>query len=163
MTANGTANGRPNDDPVIERARELVTLSLHAAVREDWGAARDAMQALSDETGSDGILFALMRLCDTIIGHQLRMRGLPPDAWDGGVKMGWLNTDDGTLGHAGQVPDAVRWAGQLVGAKAAKDEAAFRALMAVMPADGNERGRYVAALLESCAITVKMNLAGGRS
>lgn len=148
---------------VIARAREFATRALHAAMREDWDAASAAMTSLSAETGSDGVLWAVLRFCDTIIGRQLAMQGLPGDAWDGGVRMSWLNTDTGAVGHAGQVPDSVRWAGQLVAAKAAQDEATFRALIATMPDDDRGRGRYVGALLQSAAITANMARAGGTS
>lgn len=151
----------PDDEALIARARELATAALHAAMREDWTGASKAMRSLSEETGSNGVMFAVLRYCDTIIGRQLAMRGLPDDAWDGGVRMAWLNVDHGTLGHAGQVPDSVRWAGQLVAARAAKDEAAFRALIGAMPDDDGERGKYVGELLRSCAITANMAKAQG--
>lgn len=156
VTQPPVASGHRGDDPVITRARELTTGALHAAMREDWPAASQAMQALASETGSTGVTWALLRFCDTILGAQQRMRGLPDGTWEGGAAVKWFNTEDGTVGHAGQVPDSVRWAGQLVAAKAARDEGMFRALLGAMPGDDAGRGRYVGALLQSCAITANM-------
>lgn len=157
MTQPPVTSGHRGDGPVIARARELTTEALHAAMRADWPAASRAMQSLAAETGSEGVTWALLRFCDTILGAQQRVRGLPDGAWDRGIAgVTWLNTSDGTVGHAGQVPDSVRWAGQLVAAKAARDEGMFRALLGTMPGDDAGRGRYVGALLESCAITANM-------
>ena len=138
-----------------ERARELSVEALHAAMRNDWDAAAAAMQALSNETGGPGIRFALTAFCDWLITAQNRVQGKPDFDAPGIVRPAWLNAETGQVDtSAGDVPPAARWAGQLAVARAAMDKPAFDALLASMPEDGLERGRYAAALLEGCAASV---------
>lgn len=146
------------------RARQLAAAALHAAIREDWPAASQAMQAISTETGGAGTTAALVAWCDTLIIVQRRAAGLPDEPAPGEVtRPGWLDAGTGQVTlNAGDVPPAVQWAGQLVAARAALDLDGFNALLTAMPADRKARGDYAGALLHACAATARAT-AGGAS
>ena len=57
------------------------------------------------------------------------------------------------LGTEG-VPDRVRWAGQLIVARAALDKPMFDALIMSLPEDKAVVGSYVGAVLETVAVTM---------
>jgi hypothetical protein len=140
------------------KARNLAERAYHAAVREDWAAANLAMAEAGRQT-PNVIALVLSMFCDTIIGLQRARMGLPPGEdgvpEDGPVRPGWFNADTGQMtmdaDDAG-LPAAVRWAGQLVAARAALDFDGFQALLQAMPADGFKRGEYANALLRGCAL-----------
>jgi hypothetical protein len=128
-------------ETAADRARvlALATEALHAASAEDWPAACTAIQAIS----GGGLLTAIMAWCDTLIGRHPGMAG----SRDTPVQVRWQLDSAGPLQHA-------RWAGQVIAARAAMDEAAFMALIRV-PAEGEELGAYVSALLQSVAMTLR--------
>lgn len=147
-----------------EQVRELAARAMNAVIREDWDAARTAMLELGRSDPVSRAL-ALMMFCDTAISAQRTVQGLAPledgEAVAGTVRPGWLSQDTGTLElDADAVSPELRWAGQLVAARAAKDADAFSALLSALPRDGRERGRYAAALLGSCAGIAKVSRAG---
>jgi len=146
--------------PELERAKELVTQALHAALREDWPAAGKAMTAVSTETGGQGIYYAIRLLCDTAIGQQRRAGTLADTP--GPYRPGWMNAETGAVTlDADAVPAPARWAARLVTARAAMDQEAYHGLLAGMPEDGAERGAYAAALLHGTALAVKAAQDGG--
>lgn len=149
---SGDKGKRP---PELDRAKELTTQALHAAMREDWPAAQQAMQAVSDETGGEGIYWALRLLCDTAIGCQ-RKAGLLAEEDAGVFVPGWLDVSSGKLElDADVIPPPHRWAARLVTARAAMDRDAYNGLLEGMPEDEAERGAYAAALLSGTALTVR--------
>jgi len=147
------------------KAAGLATRAYHAAVREDWPAASAAM-AEAGRQGPNVIALVLAAFCDTTLSLQREMRGMPPPgdgvAEDGLVRPVWVNADTGKVtADADGLPPAVRWAGQLVAARAALDFDGFQALLLAMPADGLKRGEYATALLMSCATLAKAGTGGG--
>jgi hypothetical protein len=137
------------------QAASLAQRAYHAGVREDWPAASAAM-AEAGRQGPNVIALVLTTFCDTTLSLQREMRGMPPlengVPEDGPVRPVWLNADTGKVtADADGLPPAVRWAGQLVAARAALDFDGFQALLLAMPADGLKRGEYATALLMSCA------------
>lgn len=155
---SGETGKRP---PELDRAKELTTQALHAAMREDWPAAQKAMQAVSDETGGQGIYYALRLLCDTAIGCQ-RKAGLLAEHDAGVFVPGWFDVRTGKLElDADAIPPEHRWAARLVAARAAMDQDAYNGLLEGMPEDGRERGAYAAALLTGTALTVKQVTGAG--
>lgn len=145
--------------PELDRAKELTAQALHAAMREDWPAATRAMQAVSDETGGEGIYWALRMLCDTAIDAQ----GLT--GREGAVfRPGWVDVSTGKVQlDADAVPVHHRWAARLVTARAAMDKDAYDALLAGMPGDARERGEYAGALLTGTALALRQAMGGDPS
>jgi len=131
----------------------LATEAYHAALAKDWKKVERVLNRLTRECDSEGIASALIAWCDTFIAHASgggehrgRFRIVP---W--AVETGKLDAPD--------TPASTRWATRLLAARGAMDLDAFQAALAELNAlpDGPpdfERGRYVAALLESLALTV---------
>jgi hypothetical protein len=132
-----------------ERARTLAAEALAFARRHDWPAANSRVQALHSECGPDGTLFAVVGWCDTLAAAQ----GINENS--GPLALGWRDQDTGRV-HAGTdgVPPRIRWAGQLIVARAALDEATFFALIKALPKDRKIVGDHVGAVLETVAITM---------
>jgi hypothetical protein len=154
----------PQRDPDRARALALGTRAYHAAVREDWPATRAAM-AEAGRQGPNVIALVLTGFCDTTIALQREIRGMPPlqdgVAEEGPVRPVWLNGETGKLTmDAGDLTPAVRWAGQLVAARAAQDFDGFQALLKAMPADGLKRGEYATTLLMSCVTLARARKPG---
>ena len=149
-----------------QQMRELAMQALQAAMGEDWPAVMQAFAGMS--TDGNAVMFALMAWCDWTIQAQAEMQGLEMPAegpMPGIARPGWLNTDTGQVTlDADEIPPAARWAGRLVAARAAMDEAQFKALAGALPDDRIKRGEYAAALLTGCAAMVsRARPAGGAS
>jgi hypothetical protein len=139
-----------------EHVLELANQAVRAAMREDWETASRAMQAISDDAGGDGALLALIAWCDWLIISQNRARSREDEAVAELARPVWLDPETRRLvTNADDVPPAVRWAGQLVSARAAMDMHTFNALLSALPADAKTRGTYAGALLQACAIEMR--------
>jgi hypothetical protein len=132
--------------PEYKRGVRLGAEALHAAMREDWGAVKAALDAMS---GSHALIVAIMAWCDTLLVRH------PDGQCAGGhpVQVTWQEHGEGPLQHAEDVPPPARWAGQVIAARAALDEEAFYALLAA-PAEGADLGSCVIALVQSVAMTL---------
>lgn len=146
--------------------RDLATRALHAAMKEDWPAVRQAFAEIS----ADGraVTFALMAWCDWTLQAQAWMLGRPfPETGpvsDAMVAPAWIEAETGRLiTDADEMPPPARWAGRLVAARAAMDHVQFQVLIGTMPGDGFKRGEYATALLRSCAGIVALSRQGGAS
>lgn len=134
------------------RARELSTVALHGAQLSDWERARAAVVTLNDELGGDGIMFAIVAWCDTLIVRQQQVTGQKEGDF---VRPAWLNTDTGDIAlNADDVPPPIRWAGRLVAARAAMDHDAWDALVKSIPDTPMATTEHVSALLTSVAMTL---------
>jgi len=135
-----------------EKATNIATRAYQAAVAEDWAAANRAM-AEAGRQSPNVIALVLTRFCDTIISLGRDMAVTSPDDSVGGgpVRPVWLNADtrQATM-NADDLPPAVRWMGQLIAARTARDFDGYQALLKAMPADGRQRGAYANALLMGC-------------
>jgi hypothetical protein len=132
-----------------DRARALAATALACARKGDWQAASGHVQQLGSECGPDGTLYAVMGWCDTLAAKQ----GI--DENSGPLALGWRDEDTGRFHLGGEgVPDRIRWAGQLIVARAALDEEMFWALIKALPKDPRVVGDHVGALLETVAITM---------
>jgi hypothetical protein len=147
-------------DPDRAKAAAMGARAYHAAARGDWAEASKAMAVIGRQN-PNVIALVLSAFCDTTIGIQRDMRGLPPMEdgvpEDGPVRPAWVNADTGQLTmDADALPPAVRWAGQLIAARAALDFESFQALLTAMPTDGFKRGEYANTLLMTCVSTAKL-------
>ncbi|GHE32071.1 hypothetical protein GCM10017673_38570 [Streptosporangium violaceochromogenes] len=110
------------------KAMELATVALHAAMAGDTGRAVKAMQAISDETGGEGLMDAILAWCDTLIGHTPGIEVGKP------VALTWMEAETRRINTG---PDEVRptavWAARLIAARAADDADTFHALMESVP------------------------------
>lgn len=131
----------------------LATEAYHAALAKDWPKVERTLNRLTRECDSEGIASALIAWCDTFIHHATG------GARDGRkVRIIPWSTDTGKLNEP-DAPESTKWATRLITARAAMDLDAFQAALTELNAlpDGPpdfERGRHVAALLESLAMTV---------
>jgi hypothetical protein len=137
-----------------EKAAALATRAYHAAVRGDWPAANKTMSEAGRQN-PNVIALVLTAFCDTTISLQRGIRGMPP--MEDGIPEGslvqplWVNADTGhATMNADDMPPALRWAGQMVAARAALDFDGYQALLLAMPTDGFKRGEYANTLLMSC-------------
>lgn len=134
-----------------QRASQLAATALHHGLRGEWKKATRVVQRLSDETGTDGIDWALLRWADTLIAR------MPGDT-NNGIRIMFLDVDDAGAGalkaNADDVPPPARWAGRMIAARATDDPATWEALKAAVPRDPEIRGQHVAALLETVALTL---------
>lgn len=130
-----------------ERGITVARDALRAAMREDWPAMTTAVESLS---GSQALIVAITAWCDTLLAHH-------PDGFPRGgqpVRVAWMDKNAGQVQHAEDVPMPVRWAGQVLAARAAMDEDGFWALMNA-PSDGLDFGTCVSALVASVAQTLE--------
>ncbi len=127
---------------------KLATTALHAAQQDDWDAVKRNVTALSDlDDGS--LMSAILAWCDTCLASQgISMDGTTP------VQVKWREQGTEDEQGADDVRPAVRWAGQLINARAADDDAAFIAHMRAIP-EGAEFGHHVMTLLQCIAVTLK--------
>lgn len=127
----------------------LAGAALNAALARQWPRAERALQRLNAECDSHGLAVALIAWCDTLIDHATGGETDPQK-----VRMAAWNVDTGAIG--GEVRPTVRWAMELVRARAADDQDGFEALLDELNAigDGCARGEYVVDLLQSVALTI---------
>ena len=114
--------------PRNPRAMELAAVAMHAATAGDTGRAMKAMQTISDETGGEGLMDAILGWCDTLIANTPGIEVGKP------VAIAWMEAETRRINTC---PDEVRptavWAARLIAARAANDEATFHALMESVP------------------------------
>jgi len=136
-------------DALKDRARTLAAYALRDARAGDYAAASRHVRELNAECGSTGAMIAVRGWCDTLAAHS----GVSENS--GPLALGWKDAETGRV-HLGTegVPDRVRWAGQLIVARAALDKPMFDALIAALPDDKAVIGSYVGAVLETVAITM---------
>ena len=135
-----------------ERGISLAADALQAAMAEDYGRAKTAIVAINDELGGEGLTLAIVAWSDTLVAQYRKATGTPDDA---PVRMAWQDADTGDISATGNdVSPEVRWAGQVVAARAALDKAGFNALLRNLPRDGWAIGGYVSALLNSVSLTL---------
>jgi hypothetical protein len=136
-------------DALKERARTLAAYALRDARAGDYAAASKTVRELNAELGPQGTMIAIAGWCDTLAAHCGISEGSGP------LALGWKDTETGRL-HLGAegVPDRIRWAGQLIVARAALDKPMFDALIMALPEDKTVAGSYVGAVLETVAITM---------
>ena len=132
-----------------ERARTLAAYALRDARAGDYAAASKQVRALNAELGPAGTMIAIAGWCDTLAAHS----GISENS--GPLALGWKDADTGRM-HSGAegVPDRIRWAGQLIVARAALDKPMFDALIMSLPEDKSVVGSYVGAVLETVATTL---------
>lgn len=131
----------------LDRVKKITTVALHRAIAGDL---EDAAQYMARLNGSPGLVRAIMMLADTYIGHVW-----PEHRLGQPVQLAWFNVDDqaAPLETANEVRPSLRWAGRIIGARAADDEAGFMALLET-PAEGFELGNAVMALVGIVAASV---------
>lgn len=130
------------------------TAALHAAMRRDHDTARAAVQAIAARDPED-LPDVLLAWCDTLLSARgLRDYGAEPFTLDFG------NLDTLQVQHADDVPPAVAWAGRLIAARAADDQATFEALiLAAVDGEGDAWGQCVMTTLNVVALNLVMEAA----
>lgn len=136
--------------PEEQLALKYGAQALQAALSGDWPAAYRLISATGRECGGPGVCRALIAWADTMIRYTA---GGPAE--DGQqVHLAFMQAETGRVHGADEAPPAVRWAGQLIAARAARDEQAWHALVDALPADGNVVGDHVAAVLQVVTATL---------
>ena len=125
-----------------ERAIRIATVALHRAQAEDLPGAADYVKRLS---GTDGLITAVLAWIDTYIA-----RVWPQHTPGQRVRVRWYHVPDDQVETADEVSPSVRWAGQLIAARAVDDEPTFMAILR-SPAEGVQLGDAVMALLHIVA------------
>lgn len=140
----------PTPPPCHSKPVRLAAAALTAAIDDDWRRATDAVSRLNAECGGDGLWTALLGWCDTVAAHAV---GGTPEF--GKVRVAAWTVETGAVNQA--VPERTQWAMDLIAARANGDLDMFTALVQRLNDidDGLERGRYVSALLESAALTIR--------
>jgi len=129
----------------------LAGAAMHYAQAGKFEAAARYIQRISNECGGQGVEVALRAWIDTFVDHATDGDRRPKRG-----RMGYVNAVDGQLetDDAARIPDRIKWAGRLVEARAALDEAQYRAALDQLPEDEFEVGEYVITVLEVCADTI---------
>ncbi|QOC89863.1 hypothetical protein [Micromonospora craniellae] len=133
------------------KPRRLAATALHMAIERDWRRATDAVNRISAECTPEALGDVLVAWCDTVLtyacGDSFEFGTVRLVAWDVGA---------GVVGEAPPTP-YLQWTHDLIRARAAGDLDAFNAALQRLNDidDGNERGRYVSALLESISMTMR--------
>jgi hypothetical protein len=133
---------------------KLATTALHAGMRGDWPAATRATQAINDRHGGDGLLAAMLAWTDTFIHHRIGAF-----VSDKPVALAFQSVETGEIESADEVRPEIRWAGQMITARATDDKATWDALLGAVPQDPKVIGAHVGALLE----TIVLGLRGTQS
>lgn len=136
---------QPHSKPI-----RLAHAALFAGIDNKWDSASRYVQRINDECGPDSLPYALMAWCDAIAEHA--MDGFPP-----GRKIQVKGMEYETGAVVDEVPARIRWAQDVVKARGEMDEAAFTKLVNELVGmdDDKERGRYVGAVLEAAALSIR--------
>lgn len=122
----------------------LAGAALQGTVDQDAPATAAAMNAISAEYDGEGLTEAITAWCDTLTA------ALPLAPGGDLAGLGWAD-ETGQARTTGDVDPQVRWAGQIVMARARKDKDTFNALIAALPDDGLAASQHLAVLLRLIA------------
>lgn len=136
---------QPHSKPI-----RLAHAALFAGIDGNWDKASRYMQRINDECGPNSLPYALMAWCDALADHAT---GGAPGPRQVAVK----GMDYASGAITDEVPARIRWAQDVVKARAEMDEAAFTATVDELTQieDGKERGSYVGAVLEVAALSIR--------
>ena len=150
LTLRGAARYREPvlDDAARARVMFLAGAALQGAVDQDAPAAAAAINAISAEHGGEGLTEAIIAWCDTLTAL------LPLPRGGDLVGLGWID-ETGQARTADDVDPQVRWAGQIVTARACEDKDTFNALIADLPDDGMAGSQHLAVLLRLIAANLR--------
>jgi hypothetical protein len=139
-------------DTAYSKPVRLAHAALFAAVDGKWKRVEELLNRLNRECPGPGLGDALVAWCDAMAEHSCD--GMPEF---GKVRISHLNIDTGTLNKADEITARAAWAGRMIAARVEGNRDAFVANMDELNAidDGLERGRYVATLVESVALTIR--------
>lgn len=139
-------------DPMSKSDKRAVRLAgdaLRAALTENWPVANKTVERIDAECGATGIVTAILGWSDTLIARVPNLTGRP-------VRLAFMNADSGRIDeNADDVPDETRWAGRLLAARAADDEATWNALVDALPDDPAAVGAHVGHLLQMVALNLR--------
>lgn len=136
--------------PEYRKEIRLARAAWMAALADKWDAATRYVVRLDAECGGEGLGVALMAWCDTYLDHA--MDGAKPYALP---RLGFVRADTGALDRHGSsaVPEKVQWAGRLLAARAANDQAAWVDLIEELPDDGQQIAEHIMAVLHVTALS----------
>jgi hypothetical protein len=131
---------------------QLAAAALRAGVDGKWKTAEAILVRLGTECGSDGLGDALVAWCDAVLEHG--NDGMPEF---GRIKVAHFNADSGALNVREEITPERAWTARLLAARGAGDLDAFREALQEINAlaDDRARGRYVAELVTSAALTIR--------
>lgn len=134
-------------DAEHQRAVKIATVALHRAMAGDL---EDAASYIKRLDGTEGLITAIIGWCDTFIAQVIGdvEYGAQP------VRMALWCAETGEVETADEAPVHARWAGRLISARLANDEAGFMALLKA-PDEGAQLGDAIMGLLQSVAISIK--------
>lgn len=126
-----------------ERVYQLALVALTGHLLGNTVLVAIIMDTASRSYGREGLYKIALTWCDFVLykmsGYE---RGDP-------VYLVWEDTRTGRITHAHDTPPTIRWAGQMLAARAADDEVATRSLYLVVPDD--EIAEYMTTLLQVLA------------
>jgi len=130
---------------------KLAQIALYAEMANKTDEAVKALKAISDETGGEGLMDAILGWCDTLIGNTPGIEVGKP------VKVAWMEAETRRINSG---PDEVHptavWAGQLIAARAADDADTFHALLESVPHQPpTAMGDHVYALLQMVSLNLR--------
>lgn len=125
-----------------ERAKKIASVALSRAMAGDLD---DAAQYVARLNRTPGLLVAIVAWIDTYIARMY------PDHQPGErIAITWLFMPEDRLESADEVSPSMRWAGRLIGMRAADDEDAFYSVLHSAP-EGAALGDGIMALLHVVA------------
>lgn len=136
--------------PEHSKPVRLAGAVLQAAVEQDWRKVERYMQRLNEECDGEGLATALIAWCDALAEHA--NDGMPEF---GCVRV--LNINQETGARLTELSPEQQWVERLMIARQSGDKAAFVALLDELNAvaDGFDRGKYAATLIQGVAGTIR--------
>lgn len=152
------------NDSERQRVQALAGEALAAAMAGDYDAAARIVERIEQESGGEGVSYAMVVWCDTYTDHLCAGRF---DLISGRAGTRLWNRDSGAMSTLAapdpEVPDRVRWAARLIEARTRLDDEAWAAAVDGLNAadDAAFVGECVMATLECVAMTINGLPRGG--
>jgi hypothetical protein len=129
----------------------LASIALDAYLTGRWTIAASYLNFTQKALGRDGIRQMAMNWCRTVIGRCPGMTIGNP------THLTWADIETGEKITAEDAPLVVRWAGRMLSASAAGDDAMSRALVEALPHDHLAVVEHMAALLHVLAVQLHLH------
>ncbi len=132
----------------------LASRAIQHAVREDHGAAADAIEQLDREFGTQGLASAMQSWADTALSF------MPPPLPGQPIALSFTDADTGESSDADGVTPATAWAGRVLAARAADGPLTYFALLETTR-DAREWSVRIGSFLSLCALNIRAAIVAG--
>jgi hypothetical protein len=132
---------------MADRASQIGVFVLSKYLLGQELSAAVAMEMIYQTYGREGVYRVAVTWCDYILERTPEYQPGEP------VHLVWEEVATGTIRHAEEAPPMVRWAGQVLAARAADDQANAWAIFSAVPEE--HLAEHMATLLQTLAIQLR--------